>query len=450
MAVTQYIGARYVPKFFENSDGTEEWRAGVEYEPLTIVTYNSNSYTSKKPVPSNIGNPSDNPSYWVSTGVYNAQVEQLRQDVLQYKADAEEAIDETNERIDNLGQRKVIMITDSYADAGRGGFAKGIYTTFCTYAGLTDETNAWCYAKGGAGMAGAGQGVTFSGLADSAISAHSADAAEITDVFIAGGANDQDQTTADINNAKDPLFNKIHAAFPNAKIYIAMCAGFIPAAQRKLLMNKVRYVYYNGLPNKYIIPVMNAHLPMMIFNRFSDHVHPNAAGCTMIGKLLADVYRTGNTYGDFGTEYQSPANCNTPSSGSTQLLYARISTTKNGYEFMILGGSTGEGIGLSSSISITHNQGVTVDVGFCPTGGNIQMLCPNAESLSDTTPAFRIPCTIMAYTGDNTFTWIPLHGELYGVADASRNVTWTFVCRTAIKSATASQARWVPFKAQVF
>ena len=74
MAVTQYIGARYVPKFYENSDGTEEWRAGVEYEPLTIVTYNGNSYTSKKPVPSNIGNPSDNPSYWAATGNYNQQV----------------------------------------------------------------------------------------------------------------------------------------------------------------------------------------------------------------------------------------------------------------------------------------------------------------------------------------------------------------------------------------
>ena len=85
MAVTQYIGARYVPKFFTNSDGTEEWRSGVEYEPLTIVTYNQNSYTSKKPVPSFIGNPSDNHEYWVATGNYNAQVEIYRQEVQSIK-----------------------------------------------------------------------------------------------------------------------------------------------------------------------------------------------------------------------------------------------------------------------------------------------------------------------------------------------------------------------------
>lgn len=81
MAVRQYIGARYVPRFYENSLGTSEWQAGVEYEPLTIVTYNSNSYTSKKTVPSDTGNPSANPDYWAATGNYNAQVEEYRQEV---------------------------------------------------------------------------------------------------------------------------------------------------------------------------------------------------------------------------------------------------------------------------------------------------------------------------------------------------------------------------------
>lgn len=74
MRVTQYIGARYVPLFYVNSDGTTEWREGVEYEALTIVTWNNNSYTSRKPVPVNVGSPSDNPEYWVQTGNYNAQI----------------------------------------------------------------------------------------------------------------------------------------------------------------------------------------------------------------------------------------------------------------------------------------------------------------------------------------------------------------------------------------
>lgn len=81
MANRQYIGARYVPKFYDGTNGTE-WDANVTYEPLTIVTYLSNSYTSKKTVPAGVGNPIDNPTYWASTGNYNAQVEQYRQEVV--------------------------------------------------------------------------------------------------------------------------------------------------------------------------------------------------------------------------------------------------------------------------------------------------------------------------------------------------------------------------------
>lgn len=79
----QYIGARYVPKFYDGSNGTE-WDENHIYDPLTIVTYLNNSYTSKKSVPASIGDPMHNPLYWVATGNYNAQVEAYRNEVLNY------------------------------------------------------------------------------------------------------------------------------------------------------------------------------------------------------------------------------------------------------------------------------------------------------------------------------------------------------------------------------
>lgn len=72
----QYIGARYVPKFFEGSNGAE-WESGLVYEPLTIVTYLGSSWTSKKEVPANIGRPNLNPEYWVCTGNYDEQTQQV-------------------------------------------------------------------------------------------------------------------------------------------------------------------------------------------------------------------------------------------------------------------------------------------------------------------------------------------------------------------------------------
>lgn len=79
MATRQYIGARYVIKVYENSQNpnSAEWEANTAYEPLTMVTYHNDSYLSKKEVPSTVGNPANNPSYWVITGAYNGQIAAL-------------------------------------------------------------------------------------------------------------------------------------------------------------------------------------------------------------------------------------------------------------------------------------------------------------------------------------------------------------------------------------
>lgn len=75
MSVTQYIGARYVPLFADPL----QWDSTKTYEPLTIVYYEGNSYTSRQFVPA--GTLITNESYWALTGNYNAQIEQYRAEV---------------------------------------------------------------------------------------------------------------------------------------------------------------------------------------------------------------------------------------------------------------------------------------------------------------------------------------------------------------------------------
>ena len=72
---SQYVGARYVPKFAEPID----WDTERGYESLTIVTYKGESYTSKCPVPPGID--IKNERYWALTGAYNAQVEEYKDQV---------------------------------------------------------------------------------------------------------------------------------------------------------------------------------------------------------------------------------------------------------------------------------------------------------------------------------------------------------------------------------
>lgn len=95
MSVLQYIGARYVPKFYVNSvDGSTRWENNVEYEPLTWATLpNDEMYLSKKTVPVAIGTPADNEEYWLKVGDFNGYIRQLQ-----------DAVDEINETMGGLSE----------------------------------------------------------------------------------------------------------------------------------------------------------------------------------------------------------------------------------------------------------------------------------------------------------------------------------------------------------
>lgn len=73
--VTQYIGARYVPLFADPI----EWNSTRAYEPLTIVLYQGNSYTTRQYTPAGIE--ISNEAFWACTGNYNAQIELYRKEV---------------------------------------------------------------------------------------------------------------------------------------------------------------------------------------------------------------------------------------------------------------------------------------------------------------------------------------------------------------------------------
>ena len=75
----QYIGARYVPIFGRKGEESIEWDNSAPYEPLTIVYYQGNSYTSRQYVP--VGVEITDQEFWAITGNYNAQVEAYRQEV---------------------------------------------------------------------------------------------------------------------------------------------------------------------------------------------------------------------------------------------------------------------------------------------------------------------------------------------------------------------------------
>lgn len=109
MAVTQYIGARYVPLFAEPS----EWDSTRAYEPLTIVIHQGNSYTSRQAVP--IGIDITNNSFWALTGNYNAQVESYRREVATYSDRIDAAKDTADEALGNTATLETSLANETTA-----------------------------------------------------------------------------------------------------------------------------------------------------------------------------------------------------------------------------------------------------------------------------------------------------------------------------------------------
>lgn len=106
--IRQYVGARYVPKYYANSQNpeTSEWEKNTEYEALTVVTYNGQNFISKRPIPKDITSPINNPYYWEKF--------QVDSNVIPTAIYAEANSDITSKLNDALGDGDVVLFGGPY------------------------------------------------------------------------------------------------------------------------------------------------------------------------------------------------------------------------------------------------------------------------------------------------------------------------------------------------
>lgn len=273
--VRQYIGARYVPKFYENSDGTSEWRSGVIYEPLTIVTWNGNSYTSKRAVPAEIGDPSLNPGYWVATGNYNQQIDAILEAMQTLQGEL------------NKGYQKIVLLSDSYgADAATGGDS-WISQTITELGSRVIHSKFW----GGAGFGwNVNSEYYFPALFSNDLTADSS--ADI--VLLLAGANDGNlinngsATESNITAGITAGINVLKGLYPNAQIVF----GFVgrnknPGSFKSYFRARNAYLECQRYGAYYL-----NNSEYCLHNRGligSADLHPNLAGSTKLAQMAVTV-----------------------------------------------------------------------------------------------------------------------------------------------------------------
>lgn len=293
MAMHQYIGARYVPQFYDGSSGTD-WTANTQYEALTVVTRNGNSYTSKKPVPASVGAPESNPAYWASTGIYSAQVQQIQDDL--DIAEANIAALQTG----TAPKRRFILIGDSYGRGVQGPgqpLGNGWTYYFQQIMGLSNDDCTISCADG-AGFIG-NSSTTFTDLITAA---NAPDPNTITDIIVAGGRNDE--TITGLGVARNTFYTTAKAAYPNARLWICFCGSYRLRTTNLIdVLHNVRAIYY-GDTRWTFIPQASSMLNMNTTYYGPDATHFTSAGYTLLGQWIANAVNGGEPQYERGFQTQ--------------------------------------------------------------------------------------------------------------------------------------------------
>lgn len=227
MATRQYIGARYVPKFYQNSvDGSTQWENNVVYDPLIYVTLqNGHMYISKKTVPATVGSPAQNIDYWLDVGSYDGYIEDLQNQINAMKngnvsGSLQNQINTINDTIDALDDRHFLCVSDSYAE--NPSTTSSWVEKFAAVVGSANVTKAY---KGGYGFQPASYTAPFKNLitpgsVDTGVPSNY-DTTKVTDIIVLGGFNDRSTPEATILSAIQQFCTYARSTYSNLKrIYI--------------------------------------------------------------------------------------------------------------------------------------------------------------------------------------------------------------------------------------
>ena len=288
--VRQYVGARYVPLFAEPL----EWSDTREYEPLTIVTYQGNSYTSRQYVPTGIE--ITNSEYWALTGNFNAQVEAYRAEVRAFddrinanaaaisantaaiSANAAAIAQEKTDRTTNV----MLAFGDSY---GVDTISQGPVWCEIT-ANKLQATELHNYCVGGATF-NTTKEKNFFVQVDKAIS-EIKNPEYVKYVGIVGGTNDGSNS---ITDAIVSLVAKINSAFPNAVIGIGLNASKQDILSYGAKQKRIAALNLNGNFDTPVFIDSVVYTQLANDCMMSDNIHPTAKGSKRIGTLMTCVLK---------------------------------------------------------------------------------------------------------------------------------------------------------------
>ena len=308
MAVHEYIGARYVPKFMGTYDATQI------YEALCVVDNGlGTSYISKVPTPA--GTPLTDTDYWAVYGASSGAIINLQNqidtinntdlpalqgaittintvDIPAIQNDIQSLSDDLDDLSVTVGLKKrIVVITDSYGNSHGG--ASPFTSPLQTYLGLTND-DYFAYAEGSLGFNQAGlAGHTAVQL----LTLHAGDITDhdtITHVIFVLGGNDIDNQTG-LESAMNTCFSYVRSTYKNAKIVVAYSYNQLTKVPSYVVKYEKCIANYIKYCNK-LDAVWVENYPYIMHNAnyfYTDGVHPNNDGGEALARGLVGFLNDG-------------------------------------------------------------------------------------------------------------------------------------------------------------
>lgn len=337
----QYIGARYVPIFYQNSlnPDSSEWENNVTYEPLTWVSLpNGTMYISKKTVPSTVGTPAQNGDYWLEAGQFNAYIQNLQQQIddmndgsvngsLQNQINTiDTAITDMNDgtvpgslqnQINSLGTTvgdhttdignlqtavadlaryhadRYIILSDSYGTSING--TTPWILTLLSYMNVSSDDYV-TIAENGAAF-GNNQFPTMISTAITQGMAKDWNADDNVLILVGAGFNDRNIAIGDLRNSMSTFVTTARTAFPRCKIAYAFIAG--SSNTGNTLYFNVTLDRFNTVCSEYDVDCFLNVYPALPVTGFigpdvGDQIHPNQSGQDRIATLITQCMAKGS------------------------------------------------------------------------------------------------------------------------------------------------------------
>lgn len=329
MAIRQYIGARYVPRFTGTYDPTQI------YEALDVVDNGSGtSYIARKNVPA--GTPLTDTDYWFVYGASSGAIIALQNDMIQAQNDiltlqgamttAQGAIVTLQGNVSNLlsdvglltnKNRRYVLIADSFGTkptAGNSWQSK--------FESIVSPNDVYKLHEGSMGFVHAGSGGHTAETLLAANSASISDHDTISDIVVLLGGNDvyYNETLASVKAAISSLYTYVRTNYPNATLWL----GYCNSAANFTVSQVYNHVNYIDAESQFAISHVNCkfvdgvqyimHDPE---NVDSDLAHPVLRGSEYIGYAAAYVVLTGLPYRYYSKRAFSvtPVGSSTPVTG---------------------------------------------------------------------------------------------------------------------------------------